>query len=90
MEATTKTKFTSVKVAVLESLELYLDGNSKITWDNGSFAEPRPNAFSLPHIATCPGSTERCRTSCYIHGLRKHAPEVYAQYEQNERVLHYI
>jgi hypothetical protein len=82
------TDYCFTEVYVLPGKALYLDGNSKITAGNGTYAEPVPNALSLPHIATCPGSTEVCRSSCYVHGLQKHAPEVYAKYQQNERVIH--
>jgi hypothetical protein len=82
------TQFCSAKVPLWNGLAFYIDGNSKISWNNGTYADPKPNAFSLPHIATCPGSTERCRASCYVHGLKKNAPEVYATYELNEMALH--
>lgn len=68
----------------------FVDGNSKITWDNGTYAEPRPNAFSLPHIASCPGSTPICRASCYVHGLAKNAADVYAHYSANSAALHRV
>jgi hypothetical protein len=82
------TQFTFAKVPLWGETAFYLDGNSKITWDNGTYEKPGVNAFSLPHISTCPGSTERCRKSCYVWGLRKHAPEVYEKYELNELALH--
>jgi hypothetical protein len=82
------TSFTAAKVPLWGDLAFYLDGNSKITRENGTFAEPTPNALSLPHIATCPGSTARCRESCYVHGLKKAAPEVYRLYELNEMAVH--
>lgn len=43
---------------------LMLDGNGKITWENGTLAEPRPNALSLVNVDDCPGSTPTCRASC--------------------------
>lgn len=84
------TSFTFAEVPLFDGLSFWIDGNSKITWNNGTYAEPRPNAFSLPHISCCPGSTERCRASCYVHGLRKAAPEVYRHYELNELALHSV
>lgn len=84
------TSFTFAKVPLFDGLSFWIDGNSKITWNNGTYAEPRPNAFSLPHISCCPGSTPRCRESCYVHGLRKAAPEVYRHYELNEMALHSV
>jgi hypothetical protein len=68
-------------------LSFYVDGNSKITAGNGTYNEPKPNALSLPHISTCPGSTKQCRENCYVFGLKKYAPEVYEKYCQNERVI---
>ena len=82
------TKYVCVDVPVSENLTLYLDGNSKITVGNGTYDNPVPNAISLPHISTCPGATKQCMASCYVYGLQKNAPEVYAKYCQNERVLH--
>ena len=84
------TAFIHAEIPLWDGLAFHVDGNSKITVDNGSYAEPRPNAFSLPHIATCPGSTPRCRASCYVNGLKKHAPDVYRTYELNEMALHSI
>jgi hypothetical protein len=82
------TQFISAEVALGKGLSFWIDGNSKVTWANGTYEKPKPNAFSLPHIATCPGSTPRCRESCYVHGLKKNAPEVYRLYELNELTLH--
>lgn len=87
---TTPTKFISATVPLFDGLEFHIDGNSKISWGNGTYADPKPNALSLPHIATCPGSTERCRASCYVHGLKQHAPDVYRTYELNEHTLHSV
>jgi hypothetical protein len=85
-----------------EDLSFYVDGNSKITASNGTYAEPRPNAFSLPAasvewdepmrsaviaLPSCPGSTPTCRASCYVKGLAAHAPALYARYRENARVL---
>lgn len=83
------TTYLYAKIPLWDGFAFYVDGNSKITWDNGTYAAPKPNAFSLPHIACCPGSTERCRASCYVHGLKKHAPDVYRHYELNELALHH-
>lgn len=84
------TSFTYAEIPLFDGLAFYVDGNSKITWDNGTYAEPRPNAFSLPHIACCPGSTARCRESCYVHGLKAAQPDVYRLYELNEMALHRV
>lgn len=86
------TKFCAVKVPVLPGLSFFIDGNSKITAGNGTFAVPTPNALSLPAASVsglehCPGSTEACRASCYVKGLQAHAPDLYAHYQENERTL---
>lgn len=66
---------------------LWLDGNSKITAGNGTFAAPAPNAFSLVEVDDCPGSTPTCRSSCYVQGLRATAPATHALYEHNSRTI---
>jgi hypothetical protein len=86
-----KTYFTSIKVPILEGKEyLFVDGNSKITSNNGTYSAPKPNAFSLPSVSTCPLSTPACRSSCYVSNLKIHSPETYVGYESNERVIHQI
>lgn len=69
---------------------LWVDGNGKITAGNGSLEAPRPNAFSLVQIADCPGSTETCRKTCYVHGLEKHAPDTHALYRHNSENIRRI
>lgn len=83
------TQFCFAEVPLFDGYSFWIDGNSKITWANGTYAEPKPNAFSLPHISTCPGATDRCMNSCYVGNLKKHAPETYAKYELNARSLHF-
>lgn len=83
-----KTNFSHTRVPLLPGLEVVIDGNSKIAAGNGTFANPQPNAFSLPAASVsgahhCPGSTEACRASCYVKGLAQHTPDVYAAYEWN-------
>lgn len=84
------TEFVQTKIKLWGDVCFTIDGNSKITCEDGTYEAPAPNAFSLPHIATCPGSTESCRSSCYVHGLQAHAPEVYRAYMDNERALHAV
>lgn len=84
------TQFCGVHVQVTKGIWLFLDGNSKITRDNGTYAEPVPNAFSLPHISSCPGSTDACRESCYVHGLQANVPETYQEYVRNSAAIHRI
>jgi hypothetical protein len=80
--ARTTTKFIHTRVDVGNGA-LVIDGNSKITAGNGTYDEPVPNALSLPHIVTCPGATPACKDSCYVHGLKRRAPEIFAAYEHN-------
>ncbi len=86
----TDTKYVFTDVPIGGGLTFYVDGNSKITLGNGSYDNPLPNALSLPHISTCPGATAECLSTCYVYGLRDNAPEVYAKYCQNERVIHRV
>lgn len=84
------TRFVYSPVDLGAGVTIYVDGNSKITAGNGTYDAPSPNAFSLPHQSTCPGATPSCLASCYVHGLEKHAPALYALYRQNERALHRV
>lgn len=69
---------------------LYVDGNAKITARNGSFTAPQANAFSLVEIDDCPFATPSCKAACYVHGLKKHAPEVHALYQANSTRIRQI
>jgi hypothetical protein len=87
-----KTQFIHATIPLPGGLQFTIDGNSKVTASNGTFAEPAPNAFSLPaasvgHGVYCPGSTPTCRASCYVRGLARHAPDVYAAYNGNAIAL---
>jgi hypothetical protein len=85
------TKFAFTEIQIGHGLTLWIDGNSKITASGGTFDSPAPNAFSLPAISTCPGSTPACRASCYVgESLRKLSPETYEKYFHNERVIHRV
>lgn len=66
---------------------LWVDGNQKITAGNGTYAEPKPNAFSLVQVVDCPYRTPTCEASCYVHGLEKHAPETHALYVHNSKMI---
>lgn len=44
----TATAFIHTRVELAPGLSVVIDGNSKITAGNGTYAEPTPNAFSLP------------------------------------------
>lgn len=92
------TQFCSATVPLFEGLEFWLDGNGKVTRSNGTFTEPKPNAFSLPaasvddpysHVGgrACPGSTPVCRNSCYVRGLARTQPALYARYQSNADAL---
>lgn len=76
------TEFISDVINV-NNLHFTFDGNSKITASNGTFASPKPNAFSLIQIRDCPGHTPVCSEACYVHGLEKHAPAVHKAYRRN-------
>ena len=67
-----------------------MDGNGKITSGNGTFADPRPNAFSLVEIADCPFSTLTCQEVCYVGRLRQAEPEVYRAYRHNSAEIRSI
>lgn len=87
-----KTNFIHARIQLPGGHTFILDGNSKITAGNGTFAEPAPNAFSLPAASVsapsyCPGSTDVCRASCYVKGLAKHAPDLYRAYAGNAVAL---
>lgn len=69
---------------------LWIDGNGKITAGNGTLDNPKPNAFSLVEISDCPGSTPTCQKACYVHGLKKHAPETHALYQHNSQTIRSI
>lgn len=69
---------------------LWIDGNGKITAWNGTISEPRPNAFSLVQVEDCPGATETCKASCYVHNLEKHAPDTHALYRHNSQTIRRI
>lgn len=82
------THFCGTDVEIFPGLSLFVDGNSKVTVGNGSYERPAPNAFSLPHISSCPGSTPACREACYVHGLQAAQPALYARYALNAATLH--
>lgn len=86
------TAFIHTRVELAPGVSVVIDGNSKITVGNGTYADPKPNAFSLPAASVsapgfCPRSTPTCRASCYVRGLAKHAPDVYEAYRQNADAL---
>lgn len=81
------TKFCAAKVEVFDQIELWVDGNQKITAWNGSFEEPEPNAFSIVQVDDCPYRTPTCEASCYVHGLEKHARPTHDLYRHNSRAI---
>ena len=85
-----QTAFCAEKVHGPGDLFLWVDGNGKITAGNGTLLQPRPNAFSLVQIEDCPGATETCKKSCYVHNLEKHAPETHALYKHNSVIIREI
>lgn len=90
------TAFVHTRVPVAPGLSFVIDGNSKITASNGTYANPVPNAFSLPAASVmsnaghCPGSTAVCRASCYVRGLAKNALVVYSAYQENSDALTWV
>lgn len=84
------TAFCSALVAGPDGEFLFVDGNGKITWENGTLAAPKPNALSLLHVADCPGSTPTCRASCYVNGLMQHAGDTYDLYRHNSQQVRRI
>ncbi|HLL28609.1 MAG TPA: hypothetical protein VKT73_13275 [Xanthobacteraceae bacterium] len=84
------TAFCATKIYGPSDGFLWIDGNGKITANNGTLDDPKPNAFSLVEIQDCPGSTEVCRAACYVHGLKKHAPATHALYVHNSKMIRQI
>jgi len=84
------TAFVKAQITGPGGHHLWIDGNQKITAGNGTFASPRPNAFSLVQVKDCPGSTPACRASCYVHNLEKHAPAIHRLYAHNSRTIRMI
>lgn len=95
------TAFVHARIEIAPELAFVIDGNSKITCGNGTYANPAPNAFSLPaasvqghppraDLGFCPGSTPTCRASCYVKGLAANAPDVYVEYRENAATLRAI
>lgn len=84
-----ETVFVDHKLDIGGGQHLFLDGNSKITAGNGTFAEPMANAFSLPSgkDGACPYATPACLASCYTLGLKKRVPALAEKYEHNLRVM---
>lgn len=73
-----------------EPIPIWFDGNGKITRGGGSFSEPVPNAFSLPHIVSCPQATKTCKEFCYVHRLEAAEQDVYDHYRDNLAALQTI
>ncbi len=87
MTTAATTTFCATKINIGGGRTLWIDGNAKITAGNGSYEEPAPNAFSLVEIDDCPYSTPTCRKACYVHGLKKHAPDTHELYVHNSVVI---
>lgn len=92
------TTFCGAEIPLFDGLSFFIEGNSKITRENGTYNNPKPNALSLPAASVvdpyphtgpraCPGSTPTCRASCYVKGLAQHAPEIYSRYQANADAL---
>lgn len=86
------TAFCTERIDGLGGTHLFVDGNGKVTAGNGTLEAPKPNALSLPAAAVsgrghCPGSTETCRSSCYVGPLAGAQRELYDHYEHNALTL---
>lgn len=69
---------------------LWLDGNQKITAGNGTYDDPKPNALSTVQVEDCPHRTPTCESTCYVHGLEKHANETHQKYRHNSQAIREI
>ncbi len=85
--AAASTAFCAEKVYINSEEFLWVDGNGKVTASNGTLANPKPNAFSIVEIEDCPYRTPTCSASCYVGGIREHAPDTYAMYKHNSRTI---
>ena len=89
MNTVGSTKLAAERVEVC-GLEFWFDGNGKVTAGNGTFADPRPNAFSVLQVRDCPGATPTCSACCYVHRLEVEAPDHHRLYATNSRNLRAI
>lgn len=90
-----KTKFASEPLLVWcpftkDEILFWFDGNGKITAENGTFANPAVNAFSLLNIDDCPHRTPICEKNCYVNRLKENEPDAYEKYEQNSRAIRHV
>src|SRR3989338_3020538 len=87
-----KTKFVSDSLLVWypftkDKKIFWFDGNSKITAENGTFAKPMANAFSLLSVDDCTYRTLICEKKCYVASLKENEPDIYKKYRQNSRAI---
>ena len=87
-----KTKFVSDSLLVWcpftkDEKIFWFDGNSKITAENGTFAKPSANAFSLLSVDDCPYRTPICEKKCYVARLKENEPDIYEKYRQNSMAI---
>lgn len=86
---TSSTSFCLAELEGPNNTTLFIDGNGKITRENGTLLAPKPNAFSLEASAVsgdpshCPSSTPTCRSACYVGPLEKAQAGVYEKYRHN-------
>lgn len=83
MTTAAKTEYVTHELVGPGGRRVYLDGNQKITADNGTFEEPSANAFSLPQVSSCPWSTPTCQRTCYVHNLETHQGWLHDLYRHN-------
>lgn len=84
---TAKTTAFTYEVLEVAGYTFVFDGNQKITADNGTFEEPKANAFSTVQIKDCPWSTPTCQASCYVNNLEKFQPEIHDFYKDNSKAI---
>jgi hypothetical protein len=84
------TKFCAERIDGPGGLHLFVDGNQKITAGNGTYDEPKPNAFSIVQVADCPFRTPSCEAACYVHGIEEHAKSTHDLYKHNSKTIRRI
>lgn len=87
MTTAAKTGFAVETLVGPKGQRLHFDGNQKITAGNGTFEDPAANAFSLPHVITCPGRTPVCEASCYVHNIETHQGWLHDLYKENLNLI---
>jgi len=85
-----ETLFCAERIDGADGTTLWIDGNQKVTAGNGSYAEPRPNAFSILQVSDCPFRTPTCEAGCYVQNIEAGAPETHRLYRSNSATIRRI